>query len=70
LNEDLDMVVTGIKKQISDVSGVVLTYNATVFTQQLITKVFKFYGYGPNPKLIHCPLRHKSRKPVINNNED
>ncbi len=36
------------------------------FTEYLLEKSFEIFGHGIKPSLIHCPLRHKSRKHSTN----
>jgi hypothetical protein len=36
------------------------------FIEHLLKKSFEIFGHGSHPSLVHCPLRHKSRKPSQN----
>lgn len=41
------------------------TYSSTSYTSVLIKKSFDVFGYGPNPKLTHIPLRHKGKRKEV-----
>lgn len=38
-----------------------ISRDAAAYTELLLRKTFDIFGYGPDPNLRHCPLRHNGR---------